>query len=253
MNGSAIAGWFWSLLLHSAIVAFVAVLMAGLLMGKVPLAHENADIVPIDIVDFSDFSNVSAIAKTPLNTAMIQPEAQGSPQPSAPEEETEAIPDPNAKPQKKEDKPKSPNFADLQKLIDRSKKTAGASEQETSNRGVKGDKDRACVGACDKLSANERDYIRSKLETCWRSNADQAHPERTRVTVKFLLNRDGSLRGEPKITAPAFIPPTDTALRVAARNAVNAVRDCAPFNGLRAERYANWREISSTFGVNGVE
>ena len=184
---------------------------------------------------------------------MIQPEQEGSPQPSAPDDETEAIPDPNAKPKQKEDKPKSPNLADLQKLIDRSKKTAGASPEATSAPGAQADKNRACVGACDNLSANERDYIRSKLETCWRSNADQAHPERTRVTVKFLLNRDGSLRGDPRVTAPSFISPTDTVLRVAARNAENAVRDCAPFNGLRAERYANWREISSTFGVNGVE
>jgi len=67
------------------------------------------------------------------------------------------------------------------------------------------------------------------------------------------LNRDGSLKGDPTLVSPTFIAPGDVALKAAARNAVNAVRECAPFAGMRAERYAYWRIVVSDFGANGVQ
>ena len=67
MNGSAFAGWFWSLFFHTAIVALAAALLAGLLLSKVPPTGEETNIVPVDVVDFSDFSNVTALSRNPIS------------------------------------------------------------------------------------------------------------------------------------------------------------------------------------------
>ena len=245
-----ISGWIHS----SAIGLMVLFAFAAGLDSCQPRKTINGDanIVPVDVVSFSDFSNVSAISRDPK--VGVQPDPEGSPQPTSPQEDVEPIPDPSQKPKpKKDDKPKSVNLDDLQTLIDRSKKTAGKSANAESAPGEKGDKPRKCIGACNNLSANEKDLLRSKLEQCWRSNADQVDPARTRVTVRFQLNKDGSLKGEPRIIAPTFISPNDIVLKAAARNAVNAVRECAPFKGFRPERYEYWRDVSSNFGATGVE
>jgi hypothetical protein len=246
-------GWFASPLVHGALLA--SLLLAWPQEPR-ELAPESA-IVPIDVVNFSDFSNVKAIAPDAPPAPDAQPQPHGAPQEAAkpPDEDVEVVPDKAAKPPPKpEDKPRvKPNLDQLALLIDRAKKERGQSAAQTAPNAERGPDPRKGVGAGDNLSANERDFIRSKLEACWRSNADSANPAQSRVTVRYRLNRNGSLNGEPTLVAPAVIAPADVALQAAARNALNAVRECAPFTGLRPERYAYWRVVVTDFGANGVE
>ena len=246
-------GWLASPLVHGALLA--TLLFAWPQKAR-DLAPESA-IVPIDVVNFSDLSNVKAIAPDAPIAPQAQPQPQGAPQDAAkpPDPDVELLPEKTAKPPPPpKDKPRpKPNLDQLAMLLDRARKEHGQNAPQTAPNAQRGSDPRKGVGAGDNLSANERDFIRSKLEACWRSNADAANPAQSRVTVRYLLNRDGSLKGEPTLVAPAVIAPGDVSLRAAARNALNAVRECAPFSGLRPERYAYWRIVVSEFGANGVE
>src|SRR5262245_25868284 len=143
-------GWVGSPLLHAGLVA--ALLIGLPQCSPPPLAGDNA-VVPIDVVTFSDKSNISAIATpeaAPAPQDKIEPE--GSPQPTQPKDETEPTPDLRTKPPPKEQAPKSVNLDELQKLIDRSKKTAGTAGASTRTTDQFGPKARAGVGLRNNLS-----------------------------------------------------------------------------------------------------
>ena len=65
------------------------------------------------------------------------------------------------------------------------------------------------------------------LAACWRSPAGLARLERTEVTARFALRRDGSVIGEPRITFAT--QPTDSkAFQLLADAARDAIRRCPP-------------------------
>ncbi|WP_375408167.1 hypothetical protein [uncultured Methylobacterium sp.] len=67
----------------------------------------------------------------------------------------------------------------------------------------------------------------TRLAACWRSPAGLARLERTEVTARFALRRDGSVIGEPRITFAT--QPTDSkAFQLLADAARDAIRRCTP-------------------------
>jgi hypothetical protein len=67
----------------------------------------------------------------------------------------------------------------------------------------------------------------TRLASCWRSPAGLARLERTEVTARFALRRDGSVIGEPRITF-ATQPADSKAFRLLADAARDAIRRCTP-------------------------
>ena len=240
-------GWLGSPLIHGLLIA--SLLIAWPQKSRV-LAQDGA-VVPIDVVNFTDISNVSAIAAPAPPAPVDQPTPEGTAQPTSPKpEEVEPIPD-SSKPPPKQQTPQSVDLNKLQELIDRSKKTAGQKDKQTASNAARGPNPRKGAGLQNNLSANEMDYLRARLETCWHSNAASADPERLRVVVHIELKKGGALKSDPVVVYPASIADGDTQLRVAARNALNAVRTCAPFSAFKPERYAYWREFDLNMHSNG--
>lgn len=67
----------------------------------------------------------------------------------------------------------------------------------------------------------------ARLASCWRPPAGLARLERTEVTARFALRRDGSVIGEPRITFAT--QPTDSrAFQLLAEAARDAIRRCTP-------------------------
>jgi hypothetical protein len=62
------------------------------------------------------------------------------------------------------------------------------------------------------------------------------------ATVRFKLNRDGSLADVPTVVKPA----TDSLSQSASESALRAVRQCTPLN-LPADKYEYWQEVIATF------
>jgi hypothetical protein len=212
----------------------------------------DSAIVPIDVVSFSETSNISPIAAENALTAPTAEEA-GAPLDAGKATEAEAVPDLTAP------KPKTPpptqkpqqkfSLDQLSALIDRSKKTPGTGQQTTSPSAPTGEKPRTGFGAKSGLTASIEDYLASVFERCWRSTQDMPNPERLIVTVRVTLNRDGTLASDPR-TISAVLP-GDAQMNVAAQNALRAVRTCGPYK-LPAESFAEWRELDLRFGVKGL-
>ena len=79
---------------------------------------------------------------------------------------------------------------------------------------------------------------------------DLPDPERLVVTVRFTLNRNGTLNGQPEVISPrnyTFDPPMRTAVEAALR----AVRTCDPFpfadDPVVGDHYEIWQDTEYTF------
>jgi hypothetical protein len=86
--------------------------------------------------------------------------------------------------------------------------------------------------------------LRAQMNRCWRAPYDLPNPARLIVSVRVSLARDGSLAKPPRIVSE--VAPDDVEMRVAADNALHAVRVCAPYT-LPADSYEMWREVTFTF------
>lgn len=92
------------------------------------------------------------------------------------------------------------------------------------------------------LSQNEIDALRAQLYGCWNPPVGVLEAKDLLVTVRFSLNRDGSLSGEPSVTNHG----THALFQIAAESALRAVRRCQPFR-LPVVKYDAWQEVEVSF------
>jgi hypothetical protein len=93
------------------------------------------------------------------------------------------------------------------------------------------------------LSADEIGALRARLTKLWRTPAGAKDPKDLIVTIRFQLNRDGTIAGSPAVltagSSPLFLASRDSALR--------ALKVAQPFTMLRPEHYEAWKDIEITF------
>jgi colicin import membrane protein len=96
------------------------------------------------------------------------------------------------------------------------------------------------------LSAREQDLllsmINSQLEPCARLPGGGGGPDTPIVNVRFRLNQDGSLNGEPVIVDRQNTP----LFAIAADASVRAIKQCAPFQ-LPPDKYSSWSDVTWAF------
>jgi hypothetical protein len=96
------------------------------------------------------------------------------------------------------------------------------------------------------LSATEQQMFlgifSQKVKECWTVLAGAADGAELVVPVSFDLAPDGTLQGEPRVTGGGGSP----SFAIAAENAVNAIRQCAPYP-LPAAQYAKWQHWDINF------
>jgi outer membrane biosynthesis protein TonB len=97
------------------------------------------------------------------------------------------------------------------------------------------------------LSQNEIDALRAQLMTCWNPPVGVADAKDLIVIVRFALNRDGSVSGEPTVVNRD----ANALFQVAAESATRAVRRCQPFR-LPAAKYEAWRDVEVKFDPNDM-
>lgn len=97
-------------------------------------------------------------------------------------------------------------------------------------------------GTDNVLAAREQDLLRgmvkSQLAPCWRLPGGGGGVDTPVVELRWSLNPDGSLRGEPRISRGA----SGTFGRLAEEAAIRAVKLCQPFQ-LPGDKYQSWKEI----------
>lgn len=112
--------------------------------------------------------------------------------------------------------------------------------------------ERAAQGEGTSLTASQLDAVRSRLSVCWRGTADMPNPETLWATVRFELNRDGTLRGLPRVVGHSG----GRYGEVVGQTGSRAVVACEPFSYLPADRYdgeGGWRVMTINFGATGVQ
>jgi colicin import membrane protein len=97
------------------------------------------------------------------------------------------------------------------------------------------------------LSQSEIDALRAQLMGCWNPPVGVAEAKDLIVIVRFALNRDGSVSGEPMVVNHG----SNSLFQIAAESATRAVRRCQPFR-LPASKYDAWRDVEVKFDPNDM-
>ena len=92
------------------------------------------------------------------------------------------------------------------------------------------------------LSPQELDAMSVQAKRCWKIPAGWTDPHQVTVTVRFRLNRDGTLDGTPDVVE---FPASELG-KTAALGAIHAVVECGPFR-LPADKYDQWRDVQLRF------
>jgi outer membrane biosynthesis protein TonB len=98
------------------------------------------------------------------------------------------------------------------------------------------------TGTAPQLSQNELAMLIAQLRSCWAPPVGVVEAKDLVVTVRFSLNRDGSLLGQPIVVNRG----NNALFQVAAEAATRAVRVCQPFR-LPASKYEAWQEVEVNF------
>jgi colicin import membrane protein len=243
------AGWAVSVIGH------VGAVMMTLLVWEAHSAYTGnggTATVPVDIVDVAPESNVRALSTEPSEETAPPPTSDDtSVEPPAPT----PPPAPSRRPRRTAAQEQADALNDVtQGLTDRSRhddpRHAGAQgdrNQEGAGRGT------ADVAALQDLAGS---LIKRAMVRCWRMPADLPDPERLIVTLRFRLNRNGTLSGQPDVVDPhgyQFDPPMQQAVNTALR----AVRSCdfsfLPSDPRLGAHYEIWRENDYTFKVENAQ
>ena len=99
------------------------------------------------------------------------------------------------------------------------------------------------TGNAPRLSQNEIDALRARIQQCWNPPAGQAEAKDLIVQVRIQFNQDGSLAAEPRLLSRS----AGTYQQVAAESALRAIRRCAPYSFLPVAKYELWKDVEVTF------
>lgn len=234
------AGWLVSLIGHIGIVLMTTLVW----QTAAEIAPSGGAVVPVEIVDIAAESNVRALAED-------VPEGEVTPQPE--EQPPQAAPEPAARNRNQRNQREAEDdlLASSTRLLNRETKTGRERhEGQTADRNQGG----AGLGTAEvaRLEDRLRAIVQAHLSrnNCWRKPIDLPDPERLVVTIRFRVNRNGTLNGEPEVISPRNTT-FDPAMRTAVEYARRAIRLCDPYpfpdDPTAAEHYELWRDMEYTF------
>lgn len=99
------------------------------------------------------------------------------------------------------------------------------------------------TGRAPRLSQNEIDALRARIQQCWNPPAGAAEARDLIVQVRILFRPDGSLATEPRLLTPV----APGYQQIAAESALRAIRRCAPYSFMPAAKYEAWKDVEVTF------
>ena len=100
-------------------------------------------------------------------------------------------------------------------------------------------------GADNALSATAIDALRSRIQQCW-SVPPGAREANITIKVRFQLNTDGTVIGEPQVMNGSAEPLFGTT----ARSTVAAILGCQSYDFLPQEQYDLWKDLILNFNPN---
>jgi hypothetical protein len=98
------------------------------------------------------------------------------------------------------------------------------------------------------LATDEIAAFAAKVQSCWSAPANLAREPKLYVVLRVSLRRDGSLGAEPALQVGAASTLGPALLESAKR----ALHKCAPYSGLPAAKYDEWRVLDLRFVPTGL-
>jgi len=258
-------GWPISVSLHLFLAA-----ASWIVFSRSVVIDPESKVIPVQIATISEISNVRASVKKPkttpkteqpmtLQSPMESAEEKGAPKPVEKTAEAsipDIIPDETVELEieQPEPEPEKPAF-DLDRfaaVIDKTRETQPEIGQQQAlqsedNFYVSTPTPQAVVGAGSDLTISEIDALKQKMYQCWRIPVDAKNPAELIVAVRVKMRNDGTVMSaslhEPLRVANSSNP----FMSVAARRAVNAVRNCGPYDFLPIEKYSQWQDMVLRF------
>lgn len=242
-------GWVVSAIGHAGLVLMTLIAWPAATSLE---RRASGEVVPVEVVTISDFSNVRALAPEPEDVGEAQ-NAEDVPQ--GEEEELEPAPAEvtQPRPQRRPELDLGALGRDLMEDKERNRgdrpspRTENAARDERTRRGAgPGTAETARIE--DHLAAVARTHI--ERNRCRRSLEDMRDPDRLVVVLEIDFDRNGRMRGQPRVVQPTSVM-GDPEMRVAVDYALRAMRQCDPFpfpdDPLLADHYDIWREMTYTF------
>lgn len=237
------AGWLVSLIGHIG-----AIMMTTLAWQTVStIAPSIGSVVPVEIVDVAVESNVRALAED-VPDEEVAPEQQEQTQEAAPA--PTPAPAPPERPRRNQrdaefDVASAARMLDADTKSGRERREGAPADRNQLGAGL-GTREVAAIE--DRLRAIARAHI--VRNNCWRMPIDLPEPDRLVVTIRFRINRNGTLNGEPEVLSPRNTT-YDPHMRRAVDEALRAIRRCDPYpfadDPSVAEHYQIWRDMEYTF------
>jgi colicin import membrane protein len=238
------AGWVVSFIGH------VGAVMMTLLVWETrsTFVPRGVETVPVDIVDIAPESNVRA------TTTSVSEE--DTPAATSAEEATPTPPTPAPTAPSPTPAPRQRSAEEVQRDALNTGLTNLSHQPPPQHRGDLGSQNQDAVGPGNEnrasLEALATSLIQRAMVRCWRMPADLPDPERLIVTVRFRLNRNGTLSGQPEVTNPRNFQ-FDPAMGQAVQTALRAVRSCdfsfLPSDPRVGPHYEVWGDNEYTFRV----
>jgi len=229
---------------------------------------EPEPVIPISLIREAELALKTSVPAAQPKPPEAKPEPK--PEPPAPKEVEasapmpEPIPEPKPEPVKPEVKPLPPketpkptpkpkqedlDLDQLSALVDkaREKEQTPGAPAETVREAERAQKQ---IGAGDRLTATDTARMNAAMQRCWPVGALAGAPnaENLVVSLEFELNRDGTLKGQPRVANGMEINLSGNRFwKVAEQNAVRALIACQPYDFLSPDRYDVWREMKLNF------
>ncbi|MBQ1542940.1 MAG: energy transducer TonB [Caulobacteraceae bacterium] len=263
-----------SALLHAA------VLVAGMVAFHFRQPLKVQQVTPVTLLTSAQIANLRAAveAQTPQEAQTETPVAQAPPEPPAPTP-APAPPAPAPAPKVEPPKPSPPQAAkpaeqpaktpqkpapakpsaaaglDLDALaasIAKSVKAGGAKPSSAHKGPTRAEADvqaRQASGAARAATADALSAIAGKLTRLWNPNCGVEGAANIIIPVRITLRADGGLVRADLADARRIDDLHDPVERAAAIRALNAVSRAAPFDGLPAETYSDWKAFVVRFNA----
>lgn len=169
------------------------------------------------------------------------------PKPEDQQQQARAVPKPRLKPsppkkvekQKKQDEFKLDDIAALLNKTDEEK--AAPSDQTETGTPLVGNQN--LTGNDEHVTATALDWLRQRVGQCWSIPAGARDAGKLVVTLRFQLDIDGRIVGQPYVERTTSHP----AAAAAASSAMAALIQCQPYDRMPKETHHLWADIRMNF------
>ena len=232
-------GLLISLLLHGGAV------FGGLLwVSSAPPVAEEVKFIPLNLVTVSDVTNVKPQSKRRKPEVKDEPAVLQNDTPDTGPQEISSNPAPS------DEATDAPPVFDLEAFSkmakDAREKDPSANEQVVLGNEI-GDQTVQASGEGLDMTVSQEDYIKTKMQPCWKIDTGAKDYHKLRVEVLMSLHQDAEVANIRVVNDLQIFGSSNASWRAARNNVVSALNACAPYEGLLGRNYQSWREMKLNF------